>query len=626
MAPLFILSESSAGYLLLKATDKHLLQDPDLPKLSADIKATKSAFKLKTFAKFENASSAVSEAAAIGEGKVTPMLAGVLDRLKEEKKASLIVADPKLATAIAKLPKLSINAISDSTTMDVFRAIREHLPELVPGLLPNDVNTMSLGLSHSLSRHKLKFSPDKVDTMIVQAINLLDDLDKELNQYAMRVKEWYGWHFPEMAKVINDNLAYARLIRKVGMRSNMSSTDLSDILPEDLEAAVKAASEVSMGTEITEEDLETIQSLATQVDELTTYRALLASYLSSRMQALAPNLTQLVGELVGARLIAHAGSLQNLAKSAGSTIQILGAEKALFRALKTKHDTPKYGLIFHASLVGQASGKNKGKIARMLAAKAALGVRVDSMDTGKDENGDDLPEDERSALGIRGRRYLEKRLALLEGRPITGKAVEIRGEVKPSGGKFEVKEIRKYNVTADGVKSAKVDKDAMEIDATNGAEDSDDDSDSDSDEEEAAADSEEEEEEEEEDSDVEEKVQTQLAAETANGTAASSSNLSKKEKKALKKALKKGGQASGLEDKSLGEKRKESREAKKQRRLEREERRTLKRELRKKAKQLKDAKKREKHKAEMEEHKKRKRDVDGADGVEKKKKKAKVDG
>lgn len=83
------------------------------------------------------------------------------------------------------------------------------------------------------------------------------------------------------------------------------------------------------------------------------------------MQALAPNLTALVGELVGARLIAHAGSLMNLAKSPGSTIQILGAEKALFRALKTKHDTPKYGLIYHASLIGQATGKNKGKIARM---------------------------------------------------------------------------------------------------------------------------------------------------------------------------------------------------------------------------------------------------------------------
>lgn len=78
----------------------------------------------------------------------------------------------------------------------MYRAIREHMPSLIPGLAPSDISTMSLGLSHSLSRHKLKFSPDKVDTMIIQAISILDDLDKELNTYAMRVKEWYGWHFP----------------------------------------------------------------------------------------------------------------------------------------------------------------------------------------------------------------------------------------------------------------------------------------------------------------------------------------------------------------------------------------------------------------------------------------------
>lgn len=93
------------------------------------------------------------------------------------------------------------------------------------------------------------------------------------------------------------------------------------------------------------------------------------------MQAIAPNLTVMVGELVGARLIAHAGSLMNLAKHPASTVQILGAEKALFRALKTKHETPKYGLIYHASVIGQTAPKNKGKISRVLAAKTALAIR-----------------------------------------------------------------------------------------------------------------------------------------------------------------------------------------------------------------------------------------------------------
>merc|ERR1712127_168499 len=126
-------------------------------------------------------------------------------------------------------------------------------------------------------------------------------------------------------------------------------------------------------------DVINIKSLAEQVLSMGEYRAQLFDYLKNRMMAIAPNLTIMVGELVGARLIAHAGSLMNLAKAPASTVQILGAEKALFRALKTKHDTPKYGLISHASLIGQSAPKNKGKISRVLAAKSSLSVRQDAL-------------------------------------------------------------------------------------------------------------------------------------------------------------------------------------------------------------------------------------------------------
>ena len=291
--------------------------------------------------------------------------------------------------------------------------------------------------------------------MIVQAIALLDDLDKELNTYAMRVKEWYGWHFPEMGKILNDNLAYARVILSMGMRTSAAEADLSEILPEEIEAAVKSAAEISMGTEITTEDLENIKALAEQVVSFTEYRQQLSGYLSARMAAIAPNLTALVGDLVGARLIAHAGSLMNLAKSPASTIQILGAEKALFRALKTKHDTPKYGLIYHASLIGQATGKNKGKIARMLATKAALGLRVDALADWSVEGGgkgDLVPEEEKSAMGVDNRLKIERRLASLEGKPLRSKGVAIAPNgVSMTPGKWEVKEARKYNPDADGL-------------------------------------------------------------------------------------------------------------------------------------------------------------------------------
>lgn len=155
-------------------------------------------------------------------------------------------------------------------------------------------------------------------------------------------------------------------------------------MPEEVEEEVKEASVISMGTEIGELDLMNIKELCDQVLSLSEYRAQLYDYLKSRMNSIAPNLTALVGELVGARLIAHGGSLINLAKQPGSTVQILGAEKALFRALKTKHATPKYGLIYHASLIGQAAPKLKGKISRSLAAKAALAIRCDALGDGVD--------------------------------------------------------------------------------------------------------------------------------------------------------------------------------------------------------------------------------------------------
>ncbi|KAH6896763.1 hypothetical protein B0T10DRAFT_163577 [Thelonectria olida] len=445
---LFVLAETPAGYGLFKATDKKMLKNEELAAELGRPEKVVEMLKLKKFVKFDSAATALEEAAALKDGKVPDLLTGLLEDLKAEKKASLAVADIKLGTAISNLPELNISPVSGSNTTDLFRGIRGSISNLIPGLELENIDRMALGLSHSMSRHKLKFSADKVDSMIIQAIKLLDDLDKELNVYAMRTKEWYGWHFPEMAKILNDNLAYARVVLSVGMRTNISESDLSDILPEEVEAAIKAAAEISMGTEITEEDLDNIKLLADQVITYTEYRAQLSSYLESRMRAIAPNLTALLGYLVGARLIAHAGSLISLAKAPASTIQILGAEKALFRALKTKHDTPKYGLIYHSSLIGQATGKNKGKIARMLAAKSALGLRVDALGEFEDE----ADEEERAILGLSNRIKLENHLRKLEGKPLLPKGTNVTpsGEIV-NAGQFTLKETRRYNGDADGV-------------------------------------------------------------------------------------------------------------------------------------------------------------------------------
>lgn len=152
---------------------------------------------------------------------------------------------------------------------------------------------------------------------------MLEDLDKELNNYAMRLKEWYSWHFPELAKIVTDNVVFAQAVQMIGMRTNvkdLTDEQMQEIMPEDIVQEVKEAAEISMGTEIMDEDVVHLKTLSNQVIEISSYRQNLAEYLKNRMAAIAPNLTQLVGELVGAKLISHSGSLINLAKQPASTI------------------------------------------------------------------------------------------------------------------------------------------------------------------------------------------------------------------------------------------------------------------------------------------------------------------
>ncbi|XP_064389367.1 nucleolar protein 58-like [Halichondria panicea] len=423
---MLVLFETPAGYAVFKMLDEGKLQkSDDLYKDFETPEAASKVVKLKHFSKFEDMTAALSAATAAVEGKMGKGLKKMLKKVfSSDVQDTLAVADAKLGGVIKD--KLNISCVHSSAVHELFRGIRNQMANLITGLPQSELDNMALGLSHSLSRYKLKFSPDKVDTMIIQAIALLDDLDKELNNYSMRSREWYGWHFPELGKIVPDNLTYAKTVKAIGIRGQMELRDLTTVLPEEVEEEVRAAAEVSMGTEISEEDRINILHLCDQVIEISEYRAQLYDYLRNRMLAIAPNLTLMVGELVGARLIAHAGSLLNLAKHPSSTVQILGAEKALFRALKTKHDTPKYGLIYHASLVGQSAPKNKGKISRMLAAKASLCVRVDA-----------LGEEEEPTIGLQSRALVEQRLRECEQtklRRISGAGKSVGKPVKHEAG------------------------------------------------------------------------------------------------------------------------------------------------------------------------------------------------
>jgi len=357
---------------------------------------------------------------SISEGEVTPFLGNWVDNCFPKKKGCILgVQDPRIGSAIQETYGLKCK--SNTMTSELLRGIRLHFVRFIKELKPADLIQAQLGLGHSYSRSKVKFNVHRVDNMIIQSIALLDQLDKDLNTYSMRVREWYGWHFPELVQVVKDNHQYSQCVTAIkhkGTLSEKSIPALTEIVGEEVAQQVLTASRQSMGAELSEIDMMNIEQFATRVISLSEFRRDLFKYLAERMDACAPNLTALLGEQVGARLIAHAGSLTNLAKYPASTVQILGAEKALFRALKTKSNTPKYGLIFHSTFIGRAGPKNKGRISRYLANKCSLASRIDSFA--------DSPS---SAYGIKLREQVEERLEFYKSGKAPRKNIDVMNTV-----------------------------------------------------------------------------------------------------------------------------------------------------------------------------------------------------
>ena len=374
------LFETAAGYTLWRIDDEGILSEADLcAKYNTPEEAAK-VLSLQAFQPFTKTVESVEAMKKIRDGEVDERMEQFLRENIVSKgiHEQLQVSDAALAKSIQD--KLGIECVSQpgQHCPEAFRLIRSQLENLIPSASSEAMRQIELGVSHELSSEVLKFSPSKVDSMIVHSVNLLEELDKELNNYGMRVREWYGWHFPELKNITTDNLIYAKIVKLMGRRDNAEKVSFDELLnAEQADELVKSAQR-SIGTELSDEDLRCIQALCDQVIELTGFRNEIADYIRIRMETIAPNLNALVGDTVGSRLIAHAGSLQQLAKLASSTVQIYGAEKALFRALKENKKTPKYGYIYHAKLVSSADQKFKGQIARTLAAKVSLSSRVDS--------------------------------------------------------------------------------------------------------------------------------------------------------------------------------------------------------------------------------------------------------
>ncbi|KAL0717090.1 hypothetical protein Bca4012_066412 [Brassica carinata] len=384
---LYLLYESSSGYGLFEAHGlDEIGQNTEAVRSSvSDLSRFGRVVQLTAFHPSESALDALNQINAVSEGYMSDELRSFLElnlpKVKEGKKPkfSLGVSEPKIGSCIFEATKIPCQ--SNEFVHELLRGVRQHFDRFIKDLKAGDLEKAQLGLAHSYSRAKVKFNVNRVDNMVIQAIFLLDTLDKDINSFAMRVREWYSWHFPELVKIVNDNYLYARVSKMIEDKSKLSEEHipmLTEVLgDEDKAREVVEAGKASMGQDLSPLDLINVQTFAQRVMDLADYRKKLYDYLVAKMSDIAPNLAALIGDMVGARLISHAGSLTNLAKCPSSTLQILGAEKALFRALKTRGNTPKYGLIFHSSFIGRASAKNKGRIARYLANKCSIASRID---------------------------------------------------------------------------------------------------------------------------------------------------------------------------------------------------------------------------------------------------------
>ncbi|KAL7222026.1 hypothetical protein ACSBR1_023863 [Camellia fascicularis] len=363
---LYLLYESASGYaLFLGHGIDEICQNTEAVRNSVtDLNRFGKVVKLVAFTPFESALDALNQCNAISEGHMTHELRNFLEltlpKVKDGKKPkfSLGIAEPKIGSHVFEVTKIPCQ--SNEFVLELIRGVRLHFDRFIENLKPGDLEKAQLGLGHSYSRAKVKFNVNRVDSMVIQAIFLLDTLDKDINSFSMRVREWYSWHFPELVKIVNDNYLYAKVSKFVENKSELFEDKLPGLIDivgdEDKAKEIVEAAKASMEGE---------------------YRKSLYEYLITKMNDIAPNLAALIGEVVGARLISHAGSLTNLAKCPSSMLQILGAEKALFRALKTRGNTPKYGLIFHSSFIGRASARNKGQMARYLANKCSIASRID---------------------------------------------------------------------------------------------------------------------------------------------------------------------------------------------------------------------------------------------------------
>lgn len=329
----------------------------------------------------------------IESGRLIEEISSLVDKLRAKGYTHFIFENSEMARNARE--KLKIEATSEVSS-EPGRRLRKNLEKFALALgfveKPEQLRARIHNVSIELAKMKVKKVVEKRDLLVAQAVQMVDDLDKSLNIFMSRVREWFGLHYPELDRIIDKHETYARLVSKLGTRGNFTERNLEkEGLPKAKSQKMSKMAVASMGANLGTEDIKQIQDVCKNVLGLYDVRQLLEEYVDSVMEEVAPNLKAIGGSLLGARLLALAGGLLNLAKLPASTIQVLGAEKALFRSLKTKSRPPKHGIIFQHLLIHDAKRWQRGKIARALAGKLTIAARIDAF-SGK-YAGDELKAD-----------------------------------------------------------------------------------------------------------------------------------------------------------------------------------------------------------------------------------------
>jgi len=316
----------------------------------------------------------------IETGKVIEEIVAVIEKLKNGGYTSFTFEIPEVAWNTREKLGVDVDVAKFSKAGETLRTNLDKFA-LETGFVKSTAELRELvhNVSMELSRTRVKEAIEKRDLLVIQAIQTLDDLDKTLNLFMSRIREWYGLHFPELSRLVDKHETYTRLILNLKKRTNFTIENLEkEGLPEAKTEQIAKIAKSSMGAELTEPDLEQVTNTCKNILELSKRRSSLEKYIDSVMNDVAPNIQELVGSLLGARLIALASTLDNLAKMPASTIQVLGAEKALFRSLRTGTRPPKHGIIFQHTIIHEAKHWQRGKVARVLAGKLAIAARIDA--------------------------------------------------------------------------------------------------------------------------------------------------------------------------------------------------------------------------------------------------------